>query len=115
MIMAGIARRWATNEVSVHRDSDGFNIFMIRYISLHIGSGSGGPSFGGGRPFPSNDRFRPGQQNQLQSGSGPHRGLPAMQDPQPTPQPQQQLDANDCEIVVTSKHLTYAIFMHLFH
>lgn len=63
--------------------------------------GGGPPPFG--RPFGQNasDRFRLGGPRDQQSPGGPpQRPLPPMQMHDQPP------EANDCEIVVTSKHLT---------
>lgn len=65
--------------------------WMLSFDANITGGGGGGRYSDGNRPFPQHDRFRSGPQSQ--------RGLSSMQDHKPN-------DANDCEIVVTSRHLT---------
>lgn len=75
------------------------HVYNLAFILTLLGGG--GPPFGG-RPFANpNDRFRlGGPRDQHSPGGPPQRPHPPMQMHEQPP------DANDCEIVVTSKHLT---------
>lgn len=76
---------------------------ILHYFIIQGGNEHGGGGFG--RSFPQNDRFRMGGRDQS-IGGGPQRPLIPPIQAQQLPPPIQQIDANDCEIVVTAKHLT---------